>query len=479
MHNNGRKAINKPYQLRAALILALLAAALGLLCGCGAMLPGVPADAAVIKHTEEALTGWLSACVLEQQEEAVLYVLPDGNFDTQTAAMEQTISCALDRVWPVAGYVQKLEWQFEELRDAIALSITFTYHGRCAQLEEYLAAGLSPAPMTYSDELFSTWLRQRMYAGDEDCMLLVQGENCKASIDAIINDFSKNDPDYIYAVRYLEWSTTQYDNCTEACFTLTYAPDVLPLSQIPVVTSPEEGVAAILDTWRSGTDEVTLRVTNSAIPESHIWKWAFLAEGLSEAYYGCASEWVSGWVYPAEGNDRIAVLELYEYVSDDVRRSLSQEALLAAQAIAQEVQESGAKGDKALYRAAHDALIRRVQYNDEIAALTEGAVMSAADMQKKAAYGALVLGDTVCTGYARAYKAVCNALSLPCCVVYGEQDGGEHAWNAVLQDGDVYYVDCTFSDTGGSGAYAWMTEKDLRDRDYVLDEACILYWEGL
>ena len=63
----------------------------------------------------------------------------------------------------------------------------------------------------------------------------------------------------------------------------------------------------------------------------------------------------------------------------------------------------------------------------------------------RTAYGALVSGRTVCTGYAYAFKALCDRMGLPCWVVFGKlYSGDDHAWNAVYLDGEVKYVDVTF-----------------------------------
>lgn len=61
------------------------------------------------------------------------------------------------------------------------------------------------------------------------------------------------------------------------------------------------------------------------------------------------------------------------------------------------------------------------------------------------AYGCLVEGKTVCSGYAKAYQLILNELGYDCTYVTG--DAGEaHAWNCVYVDGEGYYVDVTWDD---------------------------------
>lgn len=70
------------------------------------------------------------------------------------------------------------------------------------------------------------------------------------------------------------------------------------------------------------------------------------------------------------------------------------------------------------------------------------------------AYSALVEGDTVCAGYAKSFKLLCDEYSIPCVIVTGNAGTsgtlGPHAWNYVqLNDGtsDKWYaVDCTWDD---------------------------------
>ena len=64
----------------------------------------------------------------------------------------------------------------------------------------------------------------------------------------------------------------------------------------------------------------------------------------------------------------------------------------------------------------------------------------------QSAYSALVLGKTVCAGYARAYQYLLQKLGIPCyyCTGYA---GENHAWNIVKLEDTYYNVDVTWSDT--------------------------------
>lgn len=67
------------------------------------------------------------------------------------------------------------------------------------------------------------------------------------------------------------------------------------------------------------------------------------------------------------------------------------------------------------------------------------------------AHSALVEKVTVCAGYAKAFKILCEEYGIPCILVSGvgrdsNGNGEAHMWNYVLVDGAWYAVDCTWDD---------------------------------
>lgn len=93
----------------------------------------------------------------------------------------------------------------------------------------------------------------------------------------------------------------------------------------------------------------------------------------------------------------------------------------------------------------HDALIDRITYN-------MGAEMN------QSAYSALVNGQTVCAGYARAFQYLMQQLEIPCYYCTGFA-GESHAWNIIMLDDDFYNVDTTWDDTG-NGTYDYFNKTD-------------------
>lgn len=59
-----------------------------------------------------------------------------------------------------------------------------------------------------------------------------------------------------------------------------------------------------------------------------------------------------------------------------------------------------------------------------------------------------VLGKTVCTGYAKMFKYLCNEAGIDCICIFGQYNNGEyHLWNIVNLDNQIYMVDCTSAST--------------------------------
>ena len=84
----------------------------------------------------------------------------------------------------------------------------------------------------------------------------------------------------------------------------------------------------------------------------------------------------------------------------------------------------------------HDELVKRVTYK-------EGANMG------QSAYSALVNGESVCAGYARAFQYIMQRLGIPCYYCTGLSQG-DHAWNIIKLGGRFYNVDVTWDDTNPS-----------------------------
>ena len=128
-------------------------------------------------------------------------------------------------------------------------------------------------------------------------------------------------------------------------------------------------------------------------------------------------------------NDRVEQTEiLFSYNSLANSPTQSVQAFESiSRGILEEARKQGSK--LAMEKYIHDYLVQNVQYQ------RNGVDQSA--------YSAIVSRQTVCAGFARAFKYFMDQLGIPTYVVSGQLEGGEHSWNLVNLDGRWYNVDVT------------------------------------
>ncbi len=97
----------------------------------------------------------------------------------------------------------------------------------------------------------------------------------------------------------------------------------------------------------------------------------------------------------------------------------------------------------------HDKLIADCDYDDEAAsAIIDDSVDTV--LRETTAYGCLVDGEAVCSGYSAAFQYITEELGYECFRVNGEgMNTASHQWNCIFIDGDYYYIDVTWDDPSG------------------------------
>ena len=120
------------------------------------------------------------------------------------------------------------------------------------------------------------------------------------------------------------------------------------------------------------------------------------------------------------------------------------------------------ESDWELELALHDALAARITYVDGTHAHN--------------AYGALVLGEAVCEGYAEALQCLYHRVGIQSLLVLGNSVNPSttspegHEWNMVRIDGKYYHVDLTWNDQGSTLYHAYFNLTDARIlEDYAID----------
>jgi hypothetical protein len=98
----------------------------------------------------------------------------------------------------------------------------------------------------------------------------------------------------------------------------------------------------------------------------------------------------------------------------------------------------------------------------------------------QSAVSALLMGETVCAGYAQAFELICNSIGIETVGVTSLT----HEWNKVLIDGHWYNVDATWGDKGSTlVTYDYFNKSDNYYAEYssycASSHTPCEYWEGV
>lgn len=286
-------------------------------------------------------------------------------------------------------------------------------------------------------------------------------------------------------------TTWEQDGKTaKAVFELTYQEDVvLP---VEVADSPEQVQEILIRDWEERGGKVTLLLDGVTATEEELFSILDGAE-MNSAMLPCEAATVCYQAYdPEESTDsnessdesssrQIVRMWLDFETPEENLAEKKEELKTAAESIGQEILASVEKEDsyeskksdvidRILYEKIYDKILELAEYDDSIATMTDASRLSLDMRIQRSAYGALVDGHTVCTGYARGFGALCKELNLPCWVVSGTRNGVRHTWNLVKADGELLYVDCTAGDTGsGKEQTLFFTKEQMDANGYIMD----------
>lgn len=124
----------------------------------------------------------------------------------------------------------------------------------------------------------------------------------------------------------------------------------------------------------------------------------------------------------------------YNDLVKDIKGNTAKVEAAAAEALA-DMWSLSTQAEQAKY--AHDYLTHHITYTFDAP-------------YDQTAYSALVNGQTVCAGYSHAFQYMMQKMGIPCSYILGYAEGGYHAWNLVMLDGEHYVMDVTWDDPLGS-----------------------------
>ena len=130
--------------------------------------------------------------------------------------------------------------------------------------------------------------------------------------------------------------------------------------------------------------------------------------------------------------------QCYEDINPDEIPTMCKQFDQAAAEVLAQVPEHATDYEKILF--IHDWIIDHTTYDSDGRDSGRGGIYSSA-------YGAIVNGKAVCSGYANAFQYFMNQFGIEGDTISGLANGESHGWNYVVLDGEYYWVDVTWDDS--------------------------------
>lgn len=153
---------------------------------------------------------------------------------------------------------------------------------------------------------------------------------------------------------------------------------------------------------------------------------------------------VKSWEYTCRGNCLKAEIA-YRYAKSEFEARKSRAAAAVKKAryiVANNVSIDMTDFEKE--KILHDYIVENARYD------YENYVNGTLPDEAYEEYGCLVSGNTVCEGYARGMKLLCDLAGIECMLITGSEMNSDntqgHIWNIVKIDGDYYHLDVTNND---------------------------------
>lgn len=259
------------------------------------------------------------------------------------------------------------------------------------------------------------------------------------------NGFIEKDPKVNYYLKDCTYNYYVKDDEIYIETTFNFEDDRIPFSDIYVVNNDKDTIKYIIDTVETGSEPLTVYVKDNIIPFDNL-QTLFETAPWNDCEDVILTSIDRSYLTYGDVDSGEYILEvIVEDVSNDNAVKCKEEVSKSLDDIVAKLNIDG-KSDKEKYREIYKAVCTNVAYDDEMANVIVNEDFESELNLYRQTYGALVREKTVCTGYATAFKAICDRVNLPCWVVFGTADGEEHAWNSVILDGEVKYIDATWGD---------------------------------
>ncbi|MBP3941057.1 MAG: hypothetical protein J6D00_06170 [Christensenellaceae bacterium] len=433
------------------------------------LLFGIIYGAKTITENEDIMKyiGEATAYDVELIHETALLAAENGKsefsmtFETK-AIDEEALSTCLGRLLSERyslSHISSFSWSSRNFFNRTVIDFSIHYDGEkqdLSQIPEYSFAALEEA-------IYNSFL-----SGEEEAVYVFRRNSRIESEEQLTDDFIralKNSPEYNFRCDHCSHIDRLYLDYAVIRVTYSLTEGLPNIGDVFEATDAEQLWHYAREAFETGLETVIIRSEEKMLPQDQ------LDSIFISAYYNDAediavlSNNIGHSIYVNDSGRYIAAYKLDFTGAEDY-----EEYCLATEEKLDSIVITG-KTPAEKYRAIFDYILENCVYDDQLRDDILSENIGYEVLHYRGAYGALVRGETICSGYASAFKALCDRYSLPCLVVTGVVEDVAHVWNAVLVDGKLYYVDATFADTSRTPErYYMMTEAQYRNTGYIPDD---------
>lgn len=306
----------------------------------------------------------------------------------------------------------------------------------------------------FTKENVREWILEQIYEKKESASVVFKNQGVeKDSILKIIGEVADESIEYQYLCSRYKVSCS-YSVASISCdFTFYYRENRQDVRTIKRVKNSKQLYQHIVNQNSKGKDTITFSYKAGKIKKKQI-------QNLVETTFWNDAEnlvitptsWNTVFYGNSKTNYRItSVTYNYQNITKKGRKEAKKQVKEEIDKIVAKVKKkvgSEAGNNRKTYKAINDILCRHITYDKELVTALGTSEKNDPINNNRSTYGALVKKKTVCSGYTAAFKAICDAMSLPCWSLAGRTEDENHAWNMVICNKKVYYVDVTFADQG-------------------------------
>lgn len=304
----------------------------------------------------------------------------------------------------------------------------------------------------FTKENVKEWILGQIYEGVQKASVTFENHNvAEGDIFKTIRQVADESVEYQYLCSRYKVSCSYSSESIFCDFTFYYREKRMDARKIKRVKNAKQLYQHIVNQNSKGKDTVTFSYKKEKITKKKI------QDIVETTFWNDAENLVitpNSWntvFYGSKKTDYYIACVTYNYsnVTKKERKQAKEQVNKQIDKIVKKVKKkvgSGVGNNRATYKAINDVLCWHISYDKELADVLETGNENDPLRNNRSAYGALVKKKTVCSGYTAAFKAVCDAMSLPCWSLAGTTDNANHAWNVVICNKKVYYIDVTFAD---------------------------------